>query len=74
MAANRTPIWTWVAPVAGWVLLGVSARLSHPALQAACAAGLVACVLAAVHHAEVVAHRVGEAAQVSFWDRKPLLY
>jgi Ca2+:H+ antiporter len=60
MAANRTPIWTWVAPVAGWVLLGVLARLSHSALQAACAAGLVACVLSAVHHAEVVAHRVGE--------------
>src|SRR5215211_3197585 len=59
MAANRTPVWTWVAPVAGWVLLGVSSRLSHPALRAACAAGLVACVLAAVHHAEVVAHRVG---------------
>src|SRR5215208_182418 len=60
MAANRTPVWTWVAPLAGWILLGVSARLSHPALQATCAAGLVACVLAAVHHAEVVAHRVGE--------------
>src|SRR4051794_1448914 len=60
MAANRTPVWTWLAPLAGWILLGVSTRLSHPALQAACAAGLVACVLAAVHHAEVVAHRVGE--------------
>src|SRR5215208_6048862 len=60
MAANRTPVWTWVAPLAGWILLGVLARLSHPALQTACAAGLVACVLAAVHHAEVVARRVGE--------------
>ena len=60
MAANRTPVWTWMAPLAGWILLGVSTLLSHPALQAGCAAGLIACVLAAVHHAEVVAHRVGE--------------
>src|SRR3954451_14768408 len=60
MAINRTPVSTWLAPLAGWILLGVSTRLSHPALQAACAAGLIACVLAAVHHAEVVAHRVGE--------------
>src|SRR5215213_3551313 len=60
MAANRAPAWTWVAPLAGWVLLGASTLLSHPALQAGCAAGLIACVLAAVHHAEVVAHRVGE--------------
>src|SRR3954465_5560171 len=60
MAINRTPVWTWLAPLAGWILLGVSTYLSHPALQGACAAGLIACVLAAVHHAEVVAHRVGE--------------
>src|SRR5215217_3262644 len=60
MAINRTPVWTWLAPLAGWILLGVSTRLSHPVLQTACAAGLIACVLAAVHHAEVVAHRVGE--------------
>src|SRR5215203_1078872 len=60
MAIHRTPVWTWLAPLAGWILLGVSTRLSHPALQAACAAALIAAVLAAVHHAEVVAHRVGE--------------
>src|SRR3954471_20259016 len=60
MAINRTPVWTWLAPLAGWILLGVSTSLSHPALQAACVAGLIACVLAAVHHAEVIAHRVGE--------------
>src|SRR3954462_9093154 len=60
MAINRTPVWTWLAPLAGWILLGVSTLLAHPVLQAGCAAGLIACVLAAVHHAEVVAHRVGE--------------
>ena len=60
MAADRLPAWTWAAPVAGWALLGAGAAVAHPALTAACAAGLIACVLAAVHHAEVVAHRVGE--------------
>jgi len=25
MAANRTPVWTWVAPLAGWILLGTTA-------------------------------------------------
>src|SRR3954453_15133365 len=60
MAINRTPVWTWLAPLAGWILLGVSTRLSHQALQAASTAGLVACGLAAVHHAEVVAPRVRE--------------
>jgi Ca2+:H+ antiporter len=38
---------------------GVPGR-PHPALAALQGAGLIACVLAAVHHAEVVAHRVGE--------------
>src|SRR6185312_997922 len=37
-----------------------SSALSHPALDIALGAGLIACVLAAVHHAEIVAHRVGE--------------
>src|SRR3954466_11656386 len=60
MAADRVPIWTWAAPVAGWALLGASAFLSQPAFKAGLAAVLVASVLAAVHPAEVVAHRVGE--------------
>jgi Ca2+:H+ antiporter len=34
--------------------------LVHPLWVFALGAGLIACVLAAVHHAEVVAHRVGE--------------
>jgi Ca2+:H+ antiporter len=54
------PYWTWLAPLMGWLLLAISAVASHPLLLAASGAGLVASVLAAVHHAEVVAHRVGE--------------
>jgi Ca2+:H+ antiporter len=41
-------------------LLGASLHFAHPLLALALGAGLVACVQAAVHHAEVVAHRVGE--------------
>jgi Ca2+:H+ antiporter len=54
------PVWTWVSPLAGWLLLAASSLIAHPSVNLALCVGLVACVLAAVHHAEVVAHRVGE--------------
>jgi Ca2+:H+ antiporter len=57
---SRVPSWSWLAPLAGWALLAASLVLRHPVLTALEGAGLIACVLAAVHHAEVVAHRVGE--------------
>lgn len=60
MPRTHLPTWTWFSPLAGWALLAVSLLLHHPAFALALGAGLVACVLAAVHHAEVVAHRVGE--------------
>lgn len=60
MLRDHLPIWTWLSPLAGWLLLAVSLGFSHPLYNIAIGAGLVACVLAAVHHAEVVAHRVGE--------------
>jgi len=60
MQAFSLPKWTIVAPAVGWLLLGgVAAGLGGAYLWLA-AAGLVVTVLAAVHHAEVVAHRVGE--------------
>jgi Ca2+:H+ antiporter len=55
------PLWTWLIPVlslawlAAALAAGVGAWLAVP-----CSAALVAAVIAAVHHAEVVAHRVGE--------------
>jgi Ca2+:H+ antiporter len=53
--------WTVVVPPAAMLLLGAAAVLPpHGALSLVCVAALVASVLAAVHHAEVVAHRVGE--------------
>src|SRR5215208_1474419 len=57
---HHLPPWTVAAPLTGWLLLGAASVVAHGLFPLACAAGLVACVLAAVHHAEVVAHRVGE--------------
>jgi Ca2+:H+ antiporter len=53
--------WTVTVPVASALLLGAALYLPlNPALALACVAALMAVVVAAVHHAEVVAHRVGE--------------
>lgn len=53
--------WTLVVPVLAVVMLAATwAWHEHPAVLVAIAAALVGSVLAAVHHAEVVAHRVGE--------------
>jgi Sodium/calcium exchanger protein len=60
MLRDHLPLWTWLSPFAGWLLLAGSLMLIHPLFVLVLGAGLVACVLAAVHHAEVVAHRVGE--------------
>jgi len=58
--ASVFPFLSWAAPLAGWLLLaGVAAGYSGPYLLLV-AVGLIACVLEAVHHAEVVAARVGE--------------
>jgi Ca2+:H+ antiporter len=60
MTTSRVP-WTMLAPVLGAVTLAVSwGRHPGPVAAAVIAVFLVATVLAAVHHAEVVAHRVGE--------------
>jgi Ca2+:H+ antiporter len=58
---TRLPSWTTLAPALGAVVLAVSWG-RHPGSVAAAviAVFLIATVLAAVHHAEVVAHRVGE--------------
>jgi hypothetical protein len=53
--------WTRLVPLAAAALLIVALSLPlNAVLMAACALMLFASVLAAVHHAEVVAHRVGE--------------
>ena len=54
-------MWTWLIPLLSLGLL-VAALLAGvgPLIGVLCGAALVAAVIVAVHHAEVVAHRVGE--------------
>jgi Ca2+:H+ antiporter len=59
--SGQTPWWAWAWPVLAWVVLVVSMFAGAPAVIAAAAGAiLIATVFAAVYHAEVVAHRVGE--------------
>ena len=54
------PIWTIAAPIVGWLII-VGYRFDFGnAYALVVAVGLFGCVMAAVHHAEVVAHRIGE--------------
>ncbi len=60
-AATRTPWWAWACPLLAWVILAVTAIAGTAGVMAAAAGvALIATVFAAVYHAEMVAHRVGE--------------
>ncbi len=63
-AINRVPWWSWAAPLVACLLLGAKfmhfVPADHPAVLIPAAILLLACVFAAVHHAEIVALRVGE--------------
>jgi Ca2+:H+ antiporter len=55
------PIWVWLIPASSLALLtGAVVAGVGPVLAVLCGLSLVGAVIAAVHHAEVVAHRVGE--------------
>src|SRR5437763_12541767 len=55
------PFWAWLIPVAALASLVVAAVVGMATpLIVVCGVALIAAVLVAVHHAEVVAHRVGE--------------
>jgi Ca2+:H+ antiporter len=58
--ASVIPRWTIAAPVIAWLLLAGPQFGLGGAFLVLVAAGLIGAVLSAVHHAEVVAHRVGE--------------
>jgi Ca2+:H+ antiporter len=59
--AGRVPLWSIISPAACWLLLGGSAIGMHGTAYALLLGiGLIVGVLSGVHHAEVVAHRVGE--------------
>jgi Ca2+:H+ antiporter len=59
---RRMPWWAWVWPLLAWAVLAATfvSGVRGVVVLAAEAAVLVATVFAAVWHAEVVAHRVGE--------------
>ena len=56
------PAWTWGLPAAGLITLAVGLALGEFGWAIALLSGAVlgGSVMAAVHHAEVIAHRVGE--------------
>src|SRR5215469_9551842 len=61
MQAERMPWWAWTWPALAWLVLLPTFAGGHGlGLAGAAAAALVTTVFAAVYHAEVVAHRVGE--------------
>lgn len=58
---DTLPRWTLWVPLAAWLVLAASPYAGeHPVFMACVALSLAGAVFAAVHHAEVVAHRVGE--------------
>jgi Ca2+:H+ antiporter len=59
--ATVLPRWTIAAPFVAWIVLGVAYALpENGLLLVLIGVALCAAVFTAVHHAEVVAHRVGE--------------
>ena len=61
MKSGPVPWWSWAWPVLAWLVLGATFFFGVPGiLGAAAGIALIAAVFAAVYHAEVVAHRVGE--------------
>jgi Ca2+:H+ antiporter len=61
MTARPMPWWAWAWPLLAWVILAAAAFTGiDSVLAAAAGTSLVLTVFAAVYHAEVVAHRVGE--------------
>lgn len=50
--------WPWICPALGWFILLAHSLSGAPIY--AIAVALMACVIAAVHHAELIAHKLGE--------------
>jgi Ca2+:H+ antiporter len=60
-SSSVLPRWTIAMPIAAWVVFGAAYALpGHTLLLALVGVALAGSVFAGVHHAEVVAHRVGE--------------
>lgn len=57
---QRLPLWTIAAPLAAWLLYLLKPGSYGIVFTLLLALALIGSVMAAVHHAEVVAHRIGE--------------
>jgi Ca2+:H+ antiporter len=58
---KTAPVWSIAAPIVGGILLaGVATGFGGGGYSALAVAGLVACILAGVYHAEHLAHLLGE--------------
>ena len=59
--AGTTARWTWIWPALAWAALLVTLALGgNGIVYAAAGVALFGTVFAAVYHAEVIAHRMGE--------------
>jgi Ca2+:H+ antiporter len=57
---GNAPLWSVIVPFAAGAMLAMAwGRPATALLVSAAAVALIAAVLVAVHHAEVIAHRVG---------------
>lgn len=59
-SANKIPVWTILLPVTAWLAFIIGHYIYWLPWIVISAVVLVAAVLSAVHHAETIAHRVGE--------------
>jgi len=57
---KTNPTWTWAAPAVAIAVLSMAVWLPHPAIRVLAGGVLMVAVFSAVHHAEVIAHRIGE--------------
>jgi Ca2+:H+ antiporter len=57
---SKVPAWSSTVPILACVILALSGSAPGWLWLAVATAALLASVIAAVHHAEVIAHRVGE--------------
>lgn len=60
MTSRLHAIWPWATPVAAIIILAFSWPAVSGPLAIASAIALILAVFAAVHHAEAIAHAVGE--------------
>lgn len=56
----KLPHWTIIAPITAWILYFVKPASLGTFFTILISVALIAAVMSAVHHAEVIAHRIGE--------------